>query len=201
MRGEGDVTMLRAVCISLIASMFPSYSLAATMMLDVSVTSDAKSRTARFDVLFSGKPNFYKVDQFGRQKDAFQFEIDGPTVGPNDPFETLIRGGEIYLAGDIRVRNAEPPDPSPDAGGWGSVRGSVGYSLSDKHLSFAVPFDVLGAPGGAFSYSAFSTRYGAWNGDEFKGAVVPVPYPAALLVTGLMALAAIRYGRKTHEGS
>jgi hypothetical protein len=166
-------------------------------MLDVSVATDSRNASARFDVLFSGRPDFYKVDEFGRQRDEFQFEIDGPGVSQDWPFETLIRGGEIHLAGDIRIRNVEPPVLSPEAGGWGAVRGSVGYSLSDNRLSFSVPFDILGAPDGAFSYTAYSVNYGAWNGDEFKGSVVPVPFPAILIVTGVTVLAAIGRRRKS----
>jgi hypothetical protein len=177
--------------IVLFALLTSTYSLAATVMLDVSVTSDIRKETARFEILFSGKPNFHKVDRFGRQEDAFQFEIDGPGVGRAWPFETLIRGSEIYLDGDIRVRDVEPAIALPEAGGWGALRGSVGYSVSERQVTFEVPFEMLGAPTGVFSYLAFSTNYGQWNGDEFKGSVVPLPAPGILILAGIAALGAI----------
>ena len=184
--------MPRTAWIFLCALMTSTYSLAATVMLDVSVTSDTRNETAQFEILFSGEPNFHKVDRFGRQKDAFQFEINGPAVGKNWPFETLIRGSEIYLDGHIRVRDAEPAIAFPEAGGWGALRGSVGYSLSERQLSFKVPFEMLGAPNGVFSYLAFSTNYGKWNADEFKGSVVPLPAPGILIIAGIVAFGAIR---------
>jgi hypothetical protein len=81
------------------------------------------------------------------------------------------------------IRNDGPPDDSdPQSGGWGSVRGSVPYSLSGETLTLSVPADVLNVQG-TFAYSLLLTSFGAathnpYTGDS--GGPIPVPEPASL---------------------
>lgn len=184
--------------IFLSAAILSTPALAVTVMTDVSVKADRDAGTAQFDILFSGRPDFFTVDEYGRQKDEFQFEIDGPREGRTYPLVSLIRGGEIHLGDGLRIRSPGPSDPSPVSGGWGAVRGSVAYMLSGSHLSFEVPFETLGVPGGAFRYLAFETNYGGTVGDTFRGSIgnVPLPYPGVLLVAGIAALGAIGFRRR-----
>ena len=78
-----------------------------------------------FSLTFNQVPDFFTVDQFGRQANSFQFYIATspfPGLYPPRPYASLIRGEEIHVAGDLRVRNDNPPDPDPNASGWGSIQ-------------------------------------------------------------------------------
>src|SRR5688572_25716225 len=55
-----------------------------------------------FHLAFNRAPDFFTVDQFGRQADSFQFNINITSELPfHWVFDTdvLVRGGEIYLGG------------------------------------------------------------------------------------------------------
>jgi hypothetical protein len=117
-----------------------------------------------FCLTFNRAPDFFTVDQYDRPADSFQFYVSTDTNKPNlypaRPYASLIRGDEIHVADDIRVRNDSPPDSDPDAHGWGSLRGSVPYKLNGQTLTFSIPSSVLNVSG-PFGYTLMLTSYGA----------------------------------------
>ena len=149
-----------------------------------SVSAIDNLENVTFTLQFNRAPDFFTCDEFGRQADAFQFYIatttNIPIFFPPRPYASLIRGGEIHLGDGIIIRNDGPPDDSdPNSGGWGSVRGSVPYSLSGETLSFSVPADVLDVQG-PFAYSLLLTSFGAathnpYTGDSGGPILVPEP--------------------------
>ena len=104
-----------------------------------------------FSLTFDRVPDFKTVDSANRQTNSFQCHIGASTVPPTSPparpYASLIRGEEIHVAGDLRVRNDNPSDPDPDSGGWGSVRGRVNYVLNGQMLTFSIPASVLNVSG------------------------------------------------------
>src|SRR5258708_7613266 len=68
-----------------------------------------------FTLTFNHPPDLLTADTIGRQADSFQFFIS----------TTVVRGEEIHIAGDVRVRDQSPSSGDPDSGGWGALRGSV----------------------------------------------------------------------------
>ena len=152
----------------------------------------------RFSLTFNQPPDFTTVDSFDRQQNGFQFFIATSPVVPSDspsrPYASLIRGNEIWVANDIRIRNDGPPDTDPISGGWGSVRGSVPYRLHGDTLTFFVPASVLNVSG-RFGYSLLLTTYGAGNPTVYKGlsggaipVCVPEPSSLFLWVTGSLLM-------------
>ena len=165
-----------------------------TFTLEAGSVSDIdNSGNVTFTLQFNRAPDFFTLDAYDRQADAFQFYIatttNIPLFYPPRPYASLIRGGEIYYDNAIVIRNDGPPDDNdPHSGGWGSVRGNVPYSLSSQTLIFSVPADVLDVQG-PFAYSLLLTSFGAathnpYTGDS--GGPIPVPEPA----TFSLALAA-----------
>src|ERR1035437_9322593 len=105
------------------------------------------SGNVTFTLQFNRAPEFFTCDQYGRQADAFQFYIatstNIPVFYPPRPYASLIRGGEINFDNAIVIRNDGPPDDNdPHSGGWGSIRGSVPYTLNANILTFSAPADV-----------------------------------------------------------
>jgi hypothetical protein len=134
------------------------------------------SASMHFVLHFDRKPDFKTLDSVGRQADAFQIFIafDPTTPNPEGPstVDVLIRGEEIHLSKDIRVRDARPSISDPSADGWGALRGSVPYALhveKDKTaiLMFDIPFPLLGVMG-KFAYAVMITHFGAAV-DEVRG--------------------------------
>ena len=144
-----------------------------------------------FSLTFNQVPDFFTVDRYGRQAHSFQFYIGRSTNVPRfstRPFASLIRGEEIRVANDIRIRNDSPgpsTDPDPNSGGWGSIRGSVPYTLDGQTMTFAVPATVLNVQG-QFGYNFLLFEYGAYVSPQYPGLsggaipVVPEPSSAAL---------------------
>lgn len=86
-----------------------------------------------FSITFNQVPDFFTVDSFGRAANAFQFYIVGdPTLSYPANYDSIIRGGEIYLGGGIPIRNGSPSIADPHAGGWGAIRGIVPFTLTGK---------------------------------------------------------------------
>jgi hypothetical protein len=121
---------------------------------------------------FNKVPDFFSVDEFGRQADSFQYfiDVDGklPVFGGSPYYsgvETIIRGEEIHIQGDIVLSDVEPPNTDDEnSGGWGAVRGSVPYHLHHKILTFKVPLDLMGDSDGEFSYRLEWYEFGSTNG-------------------------------------
>lgn len=165
---------------------------AALMVLSQSAEVNLDSNSVLFQIEFNRAPDFFTTDEYDRQADAFQYYIDAD--GELSLFsggisysnlETLIRGGEIHLGGDVRIRNLFPPDPDlSSSGGWGSVRGSVPYTLSGNVVSLLVPLKFIGDSDGKFSYALMWTEYGGVGGFIYAETV---PEPATICGT-FMAL-------------
>jgi hypothetical protein len=156
------------------------------LALEAGFVSDIdNSANVTFTLQFNRAPDFFTCDQYGRQADAFQFYIatstNIPVFYPPRPYASLIRGGEINYGNGIVIRNDGPSDETdPHSGGWGSVRGSVPYTLSADTLMFSVPADVLDVQG-PFAYSLLLTSFGAATHNPYagdSGGPIPVPEPA-----------------------
>jgi hypothetical protein len=104
------------------------------------------------------------------------------------------------LAGDVRIRNALPPDPDlSSSGGWGSIRGSVPYTLSGNVFSLLVPLELIGDTDGKFSYQLMWTEYGG-AGGHIDAETVPEPATIFGSFMALGGLAAFQRKNKQLKG-
>ncbi|MEH1911314.1 MAG: hypothetical protein V7L05_16345 [Nostoc sp.] len=144
------------------------------------VNPDAKE--VLFTINFNKMPDFFTVDKFNRRAGSFQYFIDPngelPILNASpiySNFSSIIRGEEIYVQGDVRIRDVFSVGASePNSGGWGKIRGSVPYTLDGNVLKFSAPLQLIGDSDGLFSYQLLLTEFGAWNGitNENKSIVV-----------------------------
>jgi hypothetical protein len=148
----------------------------AALMISQSVFFDAGSGVANFVLVFDCTPNFFTVgpnSPIERQADSFQFWIN-PSTLPLPPYpygKVVIRGDEIHVSGDLRIRDVAPSSSDPVEEGWCPIRGSVPISISGESVSFSVPMDLLGVTG-AFSYHLEGYNYGSENYSA-EGTTVP----------------------------
>lgn len=173
-----------------------------------STTVDPDKQENTFHITFTDPPDFFTVDEYGRQKDGFQYYIDADRENPTNQWltETIIRGEEINVGKDIKIRDTFG-DGEADAycGGWGSVRGSIPYKLDHKKLTFTVPWSVLNDPDGAFSYQLIYTSFGGmtsihdvmyWDSEIGAWGHSPEPSSMLLFVVGGLGIALINKRRK-----
>jgi hypothetical protein len=182
---------------------------AALMVLSQSAEVNLDSSSVLFQIEFNREPDFFTTDEYDRQADAFQYFIDAdggfPIFKGTDIYysnlESLIRGSEIHLGGDVRIRNALPPDPDMSVGwgGWGSIRGSVPYTLSGNVLSLLVPLQLIGDTDGKFSYELMWTEYGGMQG-YIQAETVPEPATIFGSFMALGGLAAFQRKNKQLKG-
>ena len=181
---------------------------AALLVLSQSAEVNLANNSVLFQIEFNRAPDFFTTDEYDRQADSFQYYIDAdggfPIFKGTDIYysnlESLIRGEEIHLAGDVRIRNALPPDPDlSSSGGWGSIRGSVPYTLSGNVFSLLVPLELIGDTDGKFSYQLLWTEYG---GSEGYIDAETVPEPATIFGSfmALGGLAAFQRKNKQLKG-
>jgi hypothetical protein len=134
-------------------------------VLSESAVFDPATGQVTFMLVFNRRPDFQTEDSIGRQADSFQYYIVGDASLPYPAnYDAIIRGDEIDLtSGLLPVRNSAPPDPDPDAGGWGTIRGVVPYSLDGNVLIFSTSLDLISdhSVDGTFSYELLLTQYGA----------------------------------------
>jgi hypothetical protein len=118
-----------------------------------------------FTVEFSQPPDFFTVDEFGRQAHSFQYFIVGDRTLPYpERYDAIVRAEEIHLSGDvIRIRRARPSVPDPEAGGWGELVGEVPFAVDGTTLTFAAPLAMLSehSTDGRFDYELMSVEFGA----------------------------------------
>ena len=180
---------------------------AALLVLSQSAEVNLANNSVLFQIEFNRVPEFF-TDEYGRQADAFQYFIDAdggfPIFRGTDIYysnlESLIRGSEIPLAGDVRIRNPLPPDPDLSiSGGWGSIRGSVPYTLSGNVFSLLVPLELISDTDGKFSYRLEWYEYGATQG-YIDTETVPEPAPILGSFMVLGGLAAFQRKNKQLKG-
>ena len=180
---------------------------AALMVLSQSAEVNLDSSSVLFQIEFNRAPDFFTSDEYDRQADSFQYFIDAdggfPIFRGTDIYysnlESLIRG-EIPLGGDVRIRNALPPDPDlSSSGGWGSIRGSVPYTLSGNVFSLLVPLPLIGDSDGKFSYRLEWYEYGAMQ-DYIDAETVPEPATIFGSFMALGGLAAFQRKNKQLKG-
>jgi hypothetical protein len=125
---------------------------AALMVLSQSAEVNLDSNSVLFQIEFNRAPDFFTTDEYGRQADSFQYFIDAD--GELSLFsggisysnlETIIRGGEIHLGGDVRIRNLFPPDPdlsvAQEVGGQSAVLFPTPCQEMSSH--FSSPYSLL----------------------------------------------------------
>jgi len=186
----------------------PAAVRASVVIVSQSAEVDAARERAFFTLEFDAVPDFHTVGEFGQQKDAFQYEIDGDGAAEGEltmaDIDAVVRGEEIHAVDALRIRAAGPdvePDPDPLSGGWGPVRATVPFDLHETVLTFVVPLDAFGdaASDGAFSYSLVTTDFGATT-SRVIGRAVPIPLPpggwaGAATASGYALLWALRRKR------
>jgi hypothetical protein len=132
--------------------------------------------TMHFTLHLSHKPDFTTLDSNARPQDSFQMFIafNPSTANPANPqsADVVIRGDEIHIAHAIRIRDARPAVPDPDAGGWGAIRGTVPYHVRAQAngtavLTFNGSFALLGITG-QFGWALITYNFGAVV-DQRKG--------------------------------
>ena len=158
-----------------------------------SVKVDFAAQDATFIIDFPHVPDFNSLDSFGRPADSFQIEIAADPAGP-DPLAhltTLVRGDEIHFAQTLPIRNASPSDfTDPHSGGWGTVRGTVPFTVSGMELSFTTPLSLLNATDGHFAYRIFTLEHGLTQ-QTVQSQTVPLP--SAVAAGGAMLMLAMAY--------
>ncbi len=181
---------------------------AALLVLSQSAEVNLANNSVLFQIEFNRVPDFFTTDEYGRQADSFQYYIDAdggfPIFRGTDIYysnlESIIRGSEISLAGDVRIRNALPPDPDlSSSGGWGSIRGSVPYTLSGNVFSLLVPLQLIGDSDGKFSYRLEWYKYGGIGG-YIEAETVPEPATIFGSFMALGGLAAFQRKNKQLKG-
>jgi hypothetical protein len=164
-----------------------------------------------FSIEFNRAPDFFTLDPLGNQQDAFQLLLDTQPGGRGFmPWESIIRGSEIHVEGDVRVRDATlPPGPrDSDGGGWGPVVDTLPYMLEGSKIQFIAPFESISTEDDLFTYDMLTANYGAmsWFAADVPsgpqagvvdGAVV-VPLPAAVLL-GFGGLGAVIVASRTRS--
>jgi hypothetical protein len=130
-----------------------------------SAVFDPINRNVLSTLEFSQPPDF--------TTDAFQYFIIGdPDLPYPDLFDSIIRVEETFITHDILViRNAVPPVADPAAGGWGSIRGIVPFSLEGNILTFSAPLSMISdhSTDGHFSYDLESYVSGSQTGPTARG--------------------------------
>lgn len=183
------------------AAMEANSAQAALLINSESVVANLDSREALFTIQFNEVPDFFTVDSAGRQADSFQYyiETDGELpVFRGSPYyselDIIIRGEEIHVAGDIRIRDALPiGSGGSNSGGWGLLRGSVPYTLNGTVLTFSAPLELIGDSDGLFSYRLEAYEFGAWNAitTERRSVVQSKPPTPVLEPTSTLGLLAL----------
>lgn len=195
------IRVLRVCVIVLISA---GLSQAAFLASSQSATFDPSSDLVTFKITFNQSPDFYTVDSFGRAATDFQYFILGDqSLGYPAEFDSIVRGGEIYVAGTLSIRNATPGVADPHAGGWGALRGEVPFTLVGTDLTFSVPLSVISSHStdGRFTYTLQTDVYGGATQIVTAQSIV-LPEPAispivfAVLVAGLLNL---RPGKHTRN--
>jgi hypothetical protein len=161
---------------------------------------DPVSNQVDFAISFNRVPDFLTVDGLGRQADGFQYWIfydNNPlhiTLPPE--LSALIRGVEIHVGGNLRIRSAAPPAvDDPYYGGWGAIRAVIPFNLVDTALTFSVDLTKLGDADGKFAFRLDTFEYGDTTDSVVGGTAGPyylIPEPDSLFLAMSAILLAAR---------
>lgn len=159
-----------------------------------SVQVDERAQVVRFEIIYNRAPDFFTLDPQGLQADSFQFHLDtmhghqGMNGNSPYPWETIVRGEEIHVNGDIPIRDhISGPSTAPGSGGWGPILGTAPYTLEGSHQAFEAPFSMLNTSTGNFWYRLEFYRHGALTRGWYEGHSSSIPGPwsaAACFATG-----------------
>lgn len=133
------------------------------MTTSQSASYDPVSGLVTFRVTFNQTPDFFTTDSGDRPATEFQYYIIGdPSLYSWARFDSIIRGPEIYLGGDIPIRAALPTAGDPHGGGWGAIRGTVPFTVVGTELTFSAPLSVISdhSTDGHFSYDLQTGVFG-----------------------------------------
>jgi hypothetical protein len=191
---------------------FVSQDVKAFSVVSETANVSLNSQLVSFTIEFSEVPDFFTVDFVGRAANSFQYFLN--FRNGNFPFgipsqegslDVLIRGEEIKISGDVRIRNAFPssfPD-DPNSGGWGSIRGSVPFLLNSKKLDFNVPLGILGDTDGLFTYDLETYEFGGMSSRIHgqKSHIVAVPEPLNVMGIPVALVFGILFKRRLNPKS
>jgi hypothetical protein len=174
---------------------------------------DPVTNRVDFTIAFNRAPDLFTADSFGRQADAFQYWI----FYDNDPFQrpnntdALVRGAEIHVAGDLRVRDSWPPAVGEaTSGGWGQIRATVPFTLTGEILWFTADLGDIGDDDGRFAYRLETYQFGALTDAVFGGTAGPynnpsgsgdVPEPCSIVIWGCIGLTLLVAGQQPRQNS
>jgi hypothetical protein len=205
---QQDMSNLTAPC-ALLATVLagqPAYS--QIKIVDHSLKLELDSQTAEFRLRFDSVPDFYAVDDAGRQRDSFQLYLEGAFRGnfelrsagvPDKKFaRLLVRGGEIHVENRIRIREVVSNyrgSGDPTSGYWGPIVYSTPFELDATELRFKVPISALKGSSSDFStatildgLNARTSFYYYWIETTTFGKFVP---SGTVYGTGKVAEAAV----------
>jgi hypothetical protein len=165
------MTYVRNLSVSIAGAALISLGTAPIAQAELFVESDSAvvnldAKEVLFTINFNRVPDFFTVDEFDRQADSFQYFVNAE-VGSDysyEALESIIRGEEIHVGGDVRIRDVfSVGSVEPNSGGWGKIRGSVPYTLNGTILKFSAPLQLIRDSDGLFSYQLELYEFGAWN--------------------------------------
>jgi hypothetical protein len=139
-----------------------------------------------FSLTFNQAPVFGNVGPGRVPAESFQVNFVGnPVLGSSPARDTdltaVIRGDEIHIGNDVRVRQPTG-NGGLDSGGWGPVTAAVPYNLSNNTVSFSIPATALGWTGGQYSASIYSLNYGTLTAAQ---TVQLIPTPSGAIGGGV----------------
>jgi hypothetical protein len=143
---------------------------------------DPSTDSFRFRIAFTTTPDWSVLDAYGYQRDAFQYWITwaiqpGNMFYPMASADVVIRGGELHLGGELRIRDGTHMEGDPDSGGWGPIRGTVPWTLTNNTIEFIVPRALIGDDAGIIQYYMLCGEFGApfaWAAGITSPGPVPV---------------------------
>jgi hypothetical protein len=150
--------------------------------------SDLRRGTAAITIKFYQPPDFFTLDEFGRQAFSFQVfaeaasaprslsEFNLAAAGQGDATsKTIVRGEEIHVNDDLRVREIVPfYEEEGGGGGWGPILAELPYRLEGATLTFSAPLVSLKDAGdGRMWFFLEAYEYGSSVGSVLSGTCHP----------------------------
>lgn len=151
-------------------------------------SADVRRGTATVTLKFDRAPDFFTLDQLGRQAFSFQIYADSASApasisdfyraaaGERDASsKAIVRGEEIHVNDDLRVRGIVPfYEGEEGSGGWGPILDELPYQLEGTTLTFTAPLRSLTDAGdGRIWFFLESYEYGTTVGSILSGVCRP----------------------------